>query len=206
VVGNEDRYSARIGNFADARKYLSALRFRSLGGRLAYEVCANRTYIGDLRITSSVSCSRATTASRLAIPSSHSRETLALSGGTVNCGNGGKMPKRCGIGCIGLSLLAALDWCKRTAGRYWPFSAGIVSSITPGHRNDQVEGGQSTKVGLPVQIESRVERIELKEFTKALNIGDRIQVLCDDGVLVAEKISQTQFELIHAQMLSELVH
>jgi hypothetical protein len=155
---------------------------------------------------SSVSCSRATTASRLAIPSSHSRETLALSGGTVNCGNGGKMPKRCGIGCISLSLLAALDWCKRTAGRYWPFSAGIVSSITPGHRNDQVEGGQSTKVGRPVQIESCVERIELKEFTKALNIGDRIQVLCDDGVLVAEKISQTQFELIHAQMLSELVH
>ena len=108
------------------------------------------------------------------------------------------MPKRCGIEGISLALLAALDWCKRTA--------GIVWSNTPGHRNDQVEGGQSTKVGLPVQIESRVERIELKEFTKALNIGDRIQVLCDDGVLVAEKISQTQFELIHAQMLSELVH
>ena len=103
------------------------------------------------------------------------------------------MPKRCGIEGISLALLAALDWCKRTA--------GIVWSNTPGHRNDQVEGGQSTKVGRPVQIESRVE-----ELTKALNIGDRIQVLCDDGVLVAEKISQTQFELIHAQMLSELVH
>ena len=41
---------------------------------------------------------------------------------------------------------------------------------------------------------------------KVLNIGDRIRVLCDDGVLVAEKISQTQFKLIYAQMLSELVH
>jgi hypothetical protein len=116
------------------------------------------------------------------------------------------MSKRCGIWGIGLSLLAALDWCKRTAGRYWPFSAGIVWSITRGHRHDQVEGGQSTTVGHPVQIEFCGERRELKEFTKALNIGDRIRVLCDDGVLVAEKISQTQFKLIHAQMLSELVH
>lgn len=62
------------------------------------------------------------------------------------------------------------------------------------------------KVGHPVQIDFCGEHIELKEFMKALNIGDRIRVLCDDGVLVAEKISQTQFKLIHAQMLSELVH
>jgi hypothetical protein len=117
----------------------------------------------------------------------------------------GKMSKRCGIWGISSSLLAALDWCKRTAGRYWPFSGGIVWSITPGHRHDQVEGGQSTKVGHPVQIDFCGEHIELKEFMKALNIGDRIRVLCDDGVLVAEKISQTQFKLIHAQMLSELV-
>jgi hypothetical protein len=41
---------------------------------------------------------------------------------------------------------------------------------------------------------------------KALNIGDRIRVLCDDGALVAEKISQTQFELIHCQVMSKLVH
>jgi hypothetical protein len=116
------------------------------------------------------------------------------------------MSKRRGIWGVGLSLLAALDWCKRTAGRYWPFSAGIVWSITRGHRQDQVEGGQSTKVGHPVQIEFGGERIELKEFTKVLNIGDRIRVLCDDGVLVAEKISPTQFKLIQAQMLSELVH
>jgi hypothetical protein len=116
------------------------------------------------------------------------------------------MSKRCGIRGISLSLLAALDWCKRTARRYWPFSGGIVRSITPGHRHDQVEGGQSTEVDHSVQIEFRGERIEFKEFTKVLNIGDRIRVFCDDGVLVAEKISQTQFKLIHAQMLSDLVH
>jgi hypothetical protein len=76
----------------------------------------------------------------------------------------------------------------------------------PGHRYDRVEGRQSTMVGHAVQVDFCGERLELKEFTKALNIGDRIRVLCDDGVLVAEKISQTQFKLIQAQMLSELVH
>jgi hypothetical protein len=40
MVGNEDRYFARVGDFADAGQYLSALRFRSLGGRLA---CERRT-------------------------------------------------------------------------------------------------------------------------------------------------------------------
>jgi hypothetical protein len=39
-----------------------------------------------------------------------------------------------------------------------------------------------------------------------LRVGERIQVLCDDGVIVAEKISHTQFKLIHCQAMSELVH
>jgi hypothetical protein len=40
MVGNEDRYSATAGDFADAGQCLSALRFRSLGGGLA---CERRT-------------------------------------------------------------------------------------------------------------------------------------------------------------------
>jgi len=32
--------------------------------------------------------------------------------------------------------------------------------------------------------------MEFEELVKVLNIGDRIRVLCDDGVVVAEKISQ----------------
>ena len=48
--------------------------------------------------------------------------------------------------------------------------------------------------------------MEFEEVVKVLNVGDRIRVLCDDGVVVAEKISQTQFELIHYQMISGLIH
>ena len=42
MVGDEDGYSARVGDFADACQYLPALRIRSLGGCLAQEVCARR--------------------------------------------------------------------------------------------------------------------------------------------------------------------
>ena len=47
---------------------------------------------------------------------------------------------------------------------------------------------------------------ELTEFIKALSIGDRIRVFCYDGVVVAKKISQTQFKEIHAETMAESVH
>jgi hypothetical protein len=39
-----------------------------------------------------------------------------------------------------------------------------------------------------------------------LNIGDRIRLFCDDGVLVAEKVSQTQLRIIQAETVAEGVH
>ena len=42
MVGDEDGYSARGGDFAAAREYLSALCLRSLGERLAQEMGARR--------------------------------------------------------------------------------------------------------------------------------------------------------------------
>jgi hypothetical protein len=47
--------------------------------------------------------------------------------------------------------------------------------------------------------------VELRKFTKTLNIGDRIRVLCDDGLLVAEKVSETQFKVIQTETMAELV-
>lgn len=48
--------------------------------------------------------------------------------------------------------------------------------------------------------------MELKELTDALRVGDRIRLFCDDGVLLAEKISQTQLKVIQSQSIAELVH
>lgn len=101
-----------------------------------------------------------------------------------------------GIWCIGLALSRALDRCKRTARRYWRFAGGMFRSTTARRRHNQLEG----------QIGSCQQLTKFNEFINALRVGERIQVLCDDGVIVAEKISQTQFKLIHCQAMSELVH
>jgi hypothetical protein len=107
------------------------------------------------------------------------------------------MSKTSGIWRITLVWSAALDWCKKTASRYQRFA---------GRRSVQFKVGRATNVSHPLRVDFCGERIELKEFIKVLRIGDRIRVLCDDGVVVAEKISQTQFKLIHSQTVSELVH
>jgi hypothetical protein len=98
--------------------------------------------------------------------------------------------------------LAALDWCKKTAGRYWRFAGGRVWSITDGRRADEFEASLPKN---PVHVDFCGERIELREFIKVLSIGDRIRLLCDDGLLVAEKISETQCKIIHSEMVGKLI-
>jgi hypothetical protein len=101
-----------------------------------------------------------------------------------------------GIWGIGLAFSTALDRCKRAAGRYRRFAGGMFRSNTARRRHDQLE----------VPIGSCQQLIKFNELINVLRVGERIQVLCDDGVIVAEKISQTQFKLIHCQAMSELVH
>ena len=116
------------------------------------------------------------------------------------------MSKRRGFREISLPLSAALDWCKKIAGRYWRAVGGLVRSVTNGRRNDGFRVARRTNVMPPIKIDFCGEWIELNDFIKLLCIGDRVRVLCDDGLLVAEKISQTQFKLIHSQMMSKSVH
>lgn len=59
---------------------------------------------------------------------------------------------------------------------------------------------------LDAQLGSCQQLTKFSELINVLRVGEHIQVLCDDGVIVAEKISQTQFKLIHCQAMSELVH
>ncbi len=73
-------------------------------------------------------------------------------------------------------------------------------------RENQSEVARVMNVSHPLHVDFPGKSVELRELTKVLKIGDRIRVLCDDGVLVAEKISETQFKLIHAETVAELVH
>lgn len=116
------------------------------------------------------------------------------------------MSKGYGIWRRRVPLSAALNRCRRTVGRYWRFASRIVWTITTRRRRDQLEVTRPTYINHPLQAGSCQQPMELEEFINVLGIGDRIRVFCDDGVLVAEKVSQTQFKLIHCQTISELVH
>ena len=116
------------------------------------------------------------------------------------------MLKKRGIWSVGLPLLAVLDWCTRTAGRYRRFAGRIAGQLRMVGRENQSEVARVMNVSHPLHLDFAGKSVELRELTKVLRIGDRIRVLCDDGVLVAEKISATQFKLIHAETMAELVH
>lgn len=73
-------------------------------------------------------------------------------------------------------------------------------------RRSQLEVARATNARRPPQIGSSEHLITLENSIKVLRIGDCIRVLCDDGVVVAEKVSQTQFKLIQYQAMSEVVH
>lgn len=117
-----------------------------------------------------------------------------------------KISKRRGISGISLLLSAMRDWCKRTAARYWQGVSGIVWPMSSGHRKGPFEAVGRVNIGQSPRKNLCGQWIELNEVIKVLRIGDRIRMLCDDGVLVAEKVSQTEFRLIDSQRMSKLVH
>jgi hypothetical protein len=116
------------------------------------------------------------------------------------------MSTKRGIWAVGLPLSVVLDWCKRTAGRYRRVAGRIADQSRPVGREKRFEVARVMDVSHPLHADLAGECVELREFTKILSIGDRIRVLCDDGVLVAEKISETKFKLIHAEIMAEVIH
>lgn len=116
------------------------------------------------------------------------------------------MSARRGISSIGLLVSAMLDRCKRAAARYWRWVSRIVCPGVCGHGSDPFESMGPVNVGQPPGIGFYGQDIELKELIRMLTIGDRIRILCDDGFLVAEKISQTQLKLIDSQKMPRFVH
>ena len=116
------------------------------------------------------------------------------------------MSKRRGIWAAGLPVSAPLDWCKRIAGKFRRFAGRIADQSRVVGREDRLEVGRVLSASRPIHIDLGGNRVDLGEFAKTLNIGDRIRVLCDDGVLVAEKVSQTELRVIQAERMAEVVH
>lgn len=103
-------------------------------------------------------------------------------------------------------LSAALAWFKKFRSWYFGFVDRTVHSQQR-HRDNRLEvAGETSLIRPTVQIEFYGGRIELKELTDALRIGDRVRLFCNDGVLLAEKVSQTRLKIIQTQGLAELIH
>ena len=108
------------------------------------------------------------------------------------------MSKEREIPAVNSPLSAVSDRCKRIADRFRRLAVGIVRSIT--------ERRQERQFDVPQAVSIVHENIELKESLKLLRIGDRLRVFCNDGILVVEKVSQTQVKLVQAQTMTEVVH
>jgi hypothetical protein len=116
------------------------------------------------------------------------------------------MSKKRGIWAVGSPLSPVRDLCKRTADRCRRFAGRIANQLRIAGRENQLEVARVTNVSHPSYVDFAGKPVELKELIRVLRVGDRIRVYCDDGVVVAEKISQTQFKEIHAETMAELVH
>jgi hypothetical protein len=102
-------------------------------------------------------------------------------------------------------LSASLDWCKRIVERYLRERRSMLSAAAGGE-TDPLEVGSLTNGQDGLQVNLREDRMEFEAFLTSLSIGNRIRVLCDDGVFVAEKVSETHFELVDSQVLSRFIH
>lgn len=108
------------------------------------------------------------------------------------------MSKKHGIWGSGLLLSGMLDWCKRTAGKYWRFTSGIRSRSRMVGPKDTFGVARPGNASETVRIDFVTGLVEFKKFAEVMPIGDRIRAFCDDGVLEAEKISPTRFKVIYA--------
>jgi len=82
----------------------------------------------------------------------------------------------------------------------------LAASTMDGRQENQFEIARTTSNSQPLQLDFASGLVELKEFAKTLSIGDRMRMFYYDGVLVAEKISQTQFMVLYSETMSERLH
>lgn len=115
------------------------------------------------------------------------------------------MSKSLGLRHIACLFSAALRGRKVAAAKCWSVVRTMRAAANR-RRSDLFEDVRLADAGHPLRIDFCGRRVELRELINVLSIGDRLRVLCNDGVLVAEKISETRFKLIHSETMSKLVH
>ena len=116
-----------------------------------------------------------------------------------------------GIWGSGVLLSTVLECWERAVRVVRRFAAGVVGqSRAMRHENSFAVAQTSSET---IQVEFKTVQVDLRggiaEFekvTKAMCIGDRVRAFCADGVIEAEKVSQTRFKVIYDLETTGLIH
>jgi hypothetical protein len=111
-----------------------------------------------------------------------------------------------GIWGKGVLLSAVLQGWERTLRVYRRFAVRVVDQSRRIRQENSFAVVRPTNDFKTVKINLGGGIAEFEEFTKAMRIGDRIRAFCDDGMIEAEKISQTRFKLIHSVETTGPIH
>jgi hypothetical protein len=102
-----------------------------------------------------------------------------------------------GIWGSGVLLSVLLEGWERTVRVYRRFAVRFVDQSRTIRQENSFAVARPTNDFKTVQIDLGGGIAKFEEFSKAMRIGDRIRAFCNDGVIEAEKVSQTRFKLIY---------
>ena len=103
-------------------------------------------------------------------------------------------------------LSAVLEGWERTVRVYRRLAVRVVDQSRTIRQENFVAVRRPANDFKTVQIDLGGGIAEFEEFTKAMRIGDRIRAFCNDGMIEAEKVSQTRFKLIHSIEATGTIH
>lgn len=110
-----------------------------------------------------------------------------------------KVSKRFGTWVTTWPLSATLAWCKKMINQY--FRQVDPIDFAPANSEDDPSDVALAAKGSPLRVYLGDDYIDLDELIAVLRVGDRIRLFCDDGLLVAEKVSHTQLKVVHSQTM-----
>jgi len=107
----------------------------------------------------------------------------------------------------GVLRSTVLEVWRRTVGIFQRFAVGVAGQSGPIIRQENSSTfARPTDDFKTVEVELRGGIAEFEQFTKAMRIGDRVRAFCTDGVIEAQKVSQTRFKVIYEVPTTGPIH
>ena len=116
-----------------------------------------------------------------------------------------------GIWGRGVLLSTVLECWEKAVRVFRRFAVGVVGQSRTIKQENSFAVARPTNETVhvefkTVQVDLRGGMAEFEKITKAMCIGDRVRAFCVDGVIEAEKVSQTRFKVIYNLETTGLIH